>query len=591
LSQASLLPRAALTIAVTGHRAPVVGTELAPRIRDTIAELLGELERLRAGVENENGSDFQPGGGLEIVTMLASGSDMAAANAALASRIGLQAILPLPRRRYVKDFKGADEEHEFERLLAAADAVTELPDDDDAPAAYRRGGEILVACCDILIAVWDGEESRGRGGTGEVVQKALDAGRPVFVIAPGRPEASELVWPSYLRKKLEPLQAIGASRLKARTHLPDVVREILMPPHDEDTKKDRELFDSGKAPGRARIEYPLLLAVLGIERSRRAAPEPNLCWAGIESEMSAAGRAAQSIWQRFRRADQLGDYYGAAWRGSFVFRNLLGAMLAFGAGLGAFLSPQWRTVLTAVSLLFNCLVLLDLYLSRRKRWHERWLRFRFLAENLRWLRIHRLAGLPAETQPQDQSEDWVEWYARRTARALGIRSLRYDKETVRQIRETLIRDEVLDQATYHRNTAIKAATIDKRLNGISRACFAAAAAAALVFLTALGLSLMLPEWLSAGIPIALTVLPAFGMAIVAVRGRADQGRLAARSQELSQELDRLKTMLEAEDLTFDRLREALRRTRLLFAGEAREWKEAAEHRQPLAWRPPEQRPS
>jgi hypothetical protein len=86
----------------------------------------------------------------------------------------------------------------------------------------------------------------------------------------------------------------------------------------------------------------------------------------------------------------------------------------------------------------------------------------------------------------------------------------------------------------------------------------------------------------------MALLPALGMAVIAVRGRADQGRLAERSATLAAELEDLRTLLEGTALSFDRLREAMRRTRQLFTAEAEEWRKAAEYRQPLSWRPPPQ---
>jgi hypothetical protein len=45
--------------------------------------------------------------------------------------------------------------------------------------AYLAGGLALVDDVDVLVALWDGEPSRGRGGTAEVVQYARDTGTPV----------------------------------------------------------------------------------------------------------------------------------------------------------------------------------------------------------------------------------------------------------------------------------------------------------------------------------------------------------------------------------------------------------------------------
>ena len=46
--------------------------------------------------------------------------------------------------------------------------------------AYANAGRYVVDHCDLLIAVWNGEPSRERGGTAEIVQYALKQNRPIL---------------------------------------------------------------------------------------------------------------------------------------------------------------------------------------------------------------------------------------------------------------------------------------------------------------------------------------------------------------------------------------------------------------------------
>ena len=41
-------------------------------------------------------------------------------------------------------------------------------------------GQYVVDHCDVLIAVWDGQPARGRGGTAEIVQYAQEQNRPII---------------------------------------------------------------------------------------------------------------------------------------------------------------------------------------------------------------------------------------------------------------------------------------------------------------------------------------------------------------------------------------------------------------------------
>ncbi len=50
--------------------------------------------------------------------------------------------------------------------------------------AYLDAGLVLLDRADTLIAVWDGQQARGTGGTGEVVEEARARGIAVVVVWP-----------------------------------------------------------------------------------------------------------------------------------------------------------------------------------------------------------------------------------------------------------------------------------------------------------------------------------------------------------------------------------------------------------------------
>jgi hypothetical protein len=128
----------------------------------------------------------EPGDGLRAVSNLAEGADRIGAVAALAAGYRLSAILPFARDDFAQDFPAS--RADFAALLAAADAVTELPGDRaDPETAYEAAAQALLAASDILIAVWDGGPSQGRGGTTETIKAAAARGMPVLWIdATGR---------------------------------------------------------------------------------------------------------------------------------------------------------------------------------------------------------------------------------------------------------------------------------------------------------------------------------------------------------------------------------------------------------------------
>ena len=112
----------------------------------------------------------------------------------------LKAVLPFDRQEYKKQFKTEGSKEEFEELYKKAKSritlTKHLPGepgdgDDDGEAlnmAYEDAGRYVVTHCDVLVAVWDGLASRGRGGTAEIVVFARKTGRKLVIIPPDNPE-------------------------------------------------------------------------------------------------------------------------------------------------------------------------------------------------------------------------------------------------------------------------------------------------------------------------------------------------------------------------------------------------------------------
>jgi hypothetical protein len=120
---------------------------------------------------------------LFLNTALATGADQLAAICGRSSGYFVRAILPFEAREYRKDFAAGEEIDGFEQALQAADEIVALPGDRaDLERAYVLVGESLVEKADILIAIWDGEEGRGPGGTAHVVEMALRSSVPVIHI-------------------------------------------------------------------------------------------------------------------------------------------------------------------------------------------------------------------------------------------------------------------------------------------------------------------------------------------------------------------------------------------------------------------------
>jgi hypothetical protein len=118
---------------------------------------------------------------LRLHTPLATGADQIAAICARSSGYFVRALLPFEPSEYRKDFLVGEELDGFEQALAAADEIVALPGDrSDLEGAYVQVGESLVGTADLMIAIWDGEQGRGPGGTAYVVELALQNAIPVI---------------------------------------------------------------------------------------------------------------------------------------------------------------------------------------------------------------------------------------------------------------------------------------------------------------------------------------------------------------------------------------------------------------------------
>ncbi len=151
-------------VGFTGHRV----LKDRPGVERVIAEVLTEL-RTQSNVE------------WLALSSIAEGADMLFARTALRLGFGWESVLPMPPAEFRQDF-APELWLEVEGLLAYAEHVRAIGERSHRDDAYLDCGMETVNHCDVLLAVWDGERSRGRGGTAEIITYARDLGRPVIII-------------------------------------------------------------------------------------------------------------------------------------------------------------------------------------------------------------------------------------------------------------------------------------------------------------------------------------------------------------------------------------------------------------------------
>jgi hypothetical protein len=174
-------------VGFTGHRHLADSTGAAAAIRDA-------LESLRREVPGE----------WIALSSIARGSDQLFVQQTQVLDLAWHAILPLPRMEFAEDFTPA-EWAAVEETLATADHLRVIDESGDRKDSYLDCGIETVNGADVLLAVWDGDPARGKGGTAEVVQYALSIGKPVMIIDADTHDVRKENW-----NRLEPVDPVLA---------------------------------------------------------------------------------------------------------------------------------------------------------------------------------------------------------------------------------------------------------------------------------------------------------------------------------------------------------------------------------------------
>ncbi len=143
-----------LVVGVTGHRDPPAEAE------GTLRKRFGEIiERL---------SGQYPSMQLLVLSGLAAGADLLAAEEALDRGIAVLGCLPLPQSDYEKDFTPS-ELFRFRSVLPRCWDVIVVGSSEKREQNYVDVADFIAYYCHVLVAFWDGLQARGPGGTAEVV--------------------------------------------------------------------------------------------------------------------------------------------------------------------------------------------------------------------------------------------------------------------------------------------------------------------------------------------------------------------------------------------------------------------------------------
>ena len=575
-----------LTVGITGHRLDALAGEDAETLRNRVGaalEVVTESARTIHAREAPLFQSHEPR--FDFVTALAGGADQLAAQAALKLGYSLSAVLPFQRDDYRQSLIENGDLGDFDALLGKSRRVLELPGRIDDPLeGYVMVGRATVAHCDILVAVWDGQKARGPGGTGDVVQTAIERGTPVIHIPPDHDAEPRLLWaafdPVVDTQGVDPM----AERSLDREHVDQVLGALMVPPHDEQERRYLTQFIAerhGKI--RWRIEYPLLLWLFRVKKFSFQRFVEKVCEAEIADEWRQyhadcvegfdIRTRLDKLEQAYSWADRLATRFAQTYRSGHIFNFVLGGF-AVCLGLSGFMAPAHKFWLATVELFITMAIIHNTNMGTKEEWHRRWLDYRQLAERLRAMRSLKLLGIAAPDPPGTRTypvpERWVDWYALATWRAMRAPVADITPERAKDLAVAIADHEIGPQVGYHERTAQSIDTLDHRLDKVGTTLFFATLIVSVVTLIGMAIGGRFVTTLGNWFTLVSAGFPALGTAIFGIRYQGDFGATAVRSQSTSRQLKAIDTELRKEPSllrTADLFEEATR----VMLGDLDEW--------------------
>lgn len=552
-------PRARLSyrVGVVGHRPnrlpqqPEELAALAARLRDVLAAVADAVAAVAASPDVAAFYDNEPPS-LSVISPLAEGVDRMLARAGLDLGYGL--LCPMPRRRaaYAGDFvEGealeADSLDAFNSLLAEAgqrDLLTtfELDNPDPGDSDYAAAARIVLNQSDLLVAVWDGEPAQGAGSTVDTIREAIGFNVPVLCVGAHPPFAWTWLGDDETPRPEGDLAAsVGA-----------VVRGELLPPGNGEAVHARGYFAERWHRFNRAFVWKTFRNLIGESKvalgSFRVPPLDQL------DGWPAASGALAAFDARLRRhfgwADRLAERYADAHRSAVVVTSLFAALAVFLAllpvalGWGAADHARERIVILC-ELAVMLVILANFGIGRRRRWHERWLEYRTLAEMIRQLRLLAPLG-GARPLPRgaahlavygEPTRSWMYWQLRAIARDARLPQAIVDRDHLGQHLATLA-DVVAGpgggQIGFHDKTAARAGRIRHRLHTATFLLVTLTIACVFAHLFVLETmdhetSHSVANWLV----LVSAVAPALGAALANINNQGEFTRLAKRSQAMS----------------------------------------------------------
>lgn len=561
-------PEFAFAVGIIGHRPNRLAGGTAG-IEARMAMLLAALRQACARSRARHDGCFAPGTEqMHLLSALAEGADRIGAEEGLRQGYILSAPLPFRIGEYEKDFATPQARQDFRRLLSAAQAVLEFDGSRaEEGKAYEQAGLAVLDASDVLIAVWDGKPSAGRGGTPDLVYEAARRGMPVFHIHTAPEILPRLHW-------AEPGHHSAAAYFEEsvagdlESGIATMVERLVRPPRaDSETAAMHDYFAQSFVRLNISMQFPLLMGLMGVRKPRLAdlwRPDFETAQRRAAAEMRGEGLAPAYVW-----ADEIAVRFGQVFRGAFIANFLIAALATILAILSP--APPW----SIVEILLVALLIFNTMRGQRRHWHPLWFEAREVAERLRAAAPLYAIGARA-VLPRGEIPTWTGWYVRALLRQAGLHSAVLDAAGLAE-RTRSLRAFLQGQKDYHTRTAGRFDALHRRLAVAGKYLFAAALAvpAAFFIVEIFHLAAVTPQ-MRRWVMIASAGLPAIAAALYGIRVTGDFEGAARRSARMSEQLEHLLDKLQ--DGSLDSLRETSHRAAEVMLGDVSNWRLVMESR-------------
>jgi hypothetical protein len=346
-------------IGVTGHRS----LHSPEKIEESVQDVLACLDALY---------HWQPHW-FRVFSSLAEGSDQLVARVVLdrkgdkEQRPGageLVAVLPMPEEMYFETFdKGRRVEsvQHFQELKKRAADIILIPETPYPRIAYEEAGRFVVDHCEYMIAIWDGKESRGRGGTAEILKYACSKKRQVICV---KSDSGDIVW-------LGRDNDYGRQLSHLREYLGEFADERAI--RNEATRRYEKMKEHAKS---AKLDEGLITPLAAL----------------VVPEIARASLLAQRYQTHFKT------------------RGFVAYVIAAGSATAAAIGSIWTwRPAYGLEMILIVLTVVFVWPSVFRNSQRKWIEYRFLAERLRASSFEYAVGVGPgpEEHPPDLRISWV----------------------------------------------------------------------------------------------------------------------------------------------------------------------------------------